>query len=194
MSAYAPGSTYVPYDLIPAGIALDSTQYGFPYVASLVLNEKVNKLSITPVVQLFAGARYGTPLATNGFDPTACSIVEGTTPVSCSTDLAGGIPNQVTGKFDNIGAFVEPTVLSGVTPEMRAANLANILNTCFGGSNEPWNVKGACTYTLPNGATEGAIGNTNFGQGPVQPIGQYAYEPAWTQQPFGIYVTGSFKL
>jgi hypothetical protein len=202
LSAYAPGSTYVPYDLIPAGIALDSTQYGFPYVASLVLNEKVNKLSITPVVQLFAGARYGTPLATNGFDPTACSIVEGTTPVSCSTDLAGGIPNQVTGKFDNIGAFVEPTQLLlhmqlsyDVSKNFTlTANLANILNTCFGGSNEPWNVKGACTYTLPNGATEGAIGNTNFGQGPVQPIGQYAYEPAWTQQPFGIYVTGSFKL
>ena len=202
LSAYSPGSTYVPYDLIPAGIDLESTQYGFPYVASLVLNEKVNKLSITPVVQLFAGARYGDPLATNGFDPTACTIVTAATAVSCGTNLAGGIPNQVTGKFDTIGEFVEPSQLllhMQVSYDVSknftlTANLANILNTCFGGSNEKWNVKGACTYTLPNGGTTGAVGNTNFGAGPIQPNSQYAYSPFWTQQPFGLYLTGSFKL
>ena len=147
-------------------------------------------------------ARYGDPLATNGFDPTACTIVTAATAVSCGTNLAGGIPNQVTGKFDTIGEFVEPSQLllhMQVSYDVSknftlTANLANILNTCFGGSNEKWNVKGACTYTLPNGGTTGAVGNTNFGAGPIQPNSQYAYSPFWTQQPFGLYLTGSFKL
>jgi hypothetical protein len=221
LSAYTPTSTYTPYDTIPAGIGLASTQYGDPYVTSLVLNEKVNKLSITPIVQMFAGARYGDPLATEGINPATCTGLLST--VAPSSDprykygsaggssydattcglLTGGIPNTVTGNFDTIGQYVEPTQLLlhlqlsyDVSKNFTlTANFANILNTCFGGSNEPWNVKGSCTYTLPDGALGGGVGNTyNPGTGQIQPSGAYAYEPAWTQQPFGIFVSGNFKL
>jgi hypothetical protein len=200
-SGYTSGSSYVPYTTVPAGIGLDAAQIGFPYVASLVLNEKVNKFSITPVIQMFAGQRYGDPLATNGFDPTACTIVQGATSVSCGTDLAGGIPNTATGKFDSIGEFVNPTQVLlhlqlsyDVSKNFSlTANLANVLNECFGGSNEPWNVKGSCGYIYPNGGLTGAVGNTNLGQ-PAQPIGASAYTPTYTQQPFGIFISGNFKL
>ena len=196
LSAYAPGQNSIPYDTIPAGIGLDATQIGYPYVASLVLNEKVKRFAITPVFQLFAGQRYGDPLATNGIDPTSC-----TAPGTCGT-LSGGIPNQATGNFDTIGEYVNPSQLLmhvqvsyDVTKNIQiVANVTNLLNTCFGGSKEPWNVAGACGYTFPNGGLSGAVGNTNPPGVPAQPIGQYAYSPFWSQQPIGIFVNANFKL
>jgi hypothetical protein len=219
LSAYTSGSSYVPYDTIPAGIGLDATQIGYPYVASLVLNEKLNRFAITPIVQLFAGQRYGDPLATNGVDPTACAGVlagsattdprykygaAGGSPFDATTcgQLAGGIPNQLTGSFDGIGAFVAPSQLLlnmqlsyEVTKNFSiVANVANLVNTCFGGSKEPWNVAGACGYTYPNGGLTGAIGNTyNPGQA-IQPIGANAYSPFWSQQPISIFVDANIKL
>jgi hypothetical protein len=219
LSAYTSGSSYVPFDLIPAGIGLDDQQIGFPYVASLVLNEKINKLSITPIVQFFAGQRYGVPLATAGIDPTTCTgILPGSTTgdpryqygaaggspydaTTCGT-LANGIPDVQTGAFDGIGQFVEPSQLLmhlqlsyDVTKNFSiVANLANIINTCFGGSNEPWNVKGACGYTYSNEGTEAAVGNTYNPGTALQPIGQYSYGPFWNQQPFNIFVTANLKI
>jgi hypothetical protein len=219
LSAYTSGSTYVPYDTIPAGIGLDASQIGYPYVASIVLNEKVKKLSITPIVQLFAGQRYGDPLATNGIDPTLCTGVlggstagdprypyggAGGSPFNAGTcgTLANGIPNVQTGSFDTIGQYTEPNLLLlsaqlsyDVTKNVTlVANFANIYNGCFGGSNEPWNIKGACGYTYPNAGLSGAIGNTyNPGQA-LQPIGHYAYTPYWPQQPFNFFVTANIKL
>jgi hypothetical protein len=218
-------STYTPYDTIPAGIGLDTQQIGYPYVASLVLNEHLNKLSIAPIFQLFAGQRYGDPLATSGVDPATCTGVlagsptgdprysygaPGGSPFDATTcgQLAGGIPNVVSRNFDGVGQYTEPALLLmhvqlsyEATKRLSiTANLANIVNTCFGGSNEPWNVKGACAYTFPNGGLAGAIGNAynpayvpNTGQS-LQPIGRYAYAPYWPQQPFNAFVTANFKL
>jgi hypothetical protein len=218
-------STYSPYSIIPAGIGVDSTQIGYPYVASLVLNEHLNKLSIAPIFQLFAGQRYGDPLATNGIDPTMCGATlagqtttgdpryqygaAGGSPYDSSQcgQLAGGIPNVATGKFDSIGQFSQPTLfLMHVQLSYEAtknfsltANLANVVNTCFGGSKETWNVKGACAYTYSNSGLTGAIGNAynpagSPGGQSIQPFGQYAYTPYWPQQPFNAYVTANFKL
>jgi hypothetical protein len=197
-SGYSTGSNYVPYDTIPAGIGLDAAQIGYPYVASLVLNEKVKRFAITPIVQLFAGQRYGDPLATNGIDPTSCT---GPTNTMCGT-LAGGIPNQATGTFDSIGQYVEPSQLLlhmqfsyDVTKNFQiVANVANLVNTCFGGSKEPWNVAGACGYTYPNGGLTGAAGNTQPVGVPVQPNSAYAYSPFWSQQPIGIFVNANIKI
>ncbi len=126
---------YVPYDTVPQGIGISATQYGVPYVASLALNEKIKRLSITPIVQLFAGQRYGSPLSTLGIDPTMCgATLAGASTVgdprynfgaaggapfdatSCGqlSDEGGnatGIPNMQTGAFDGIGAYVEPSQL-----------------------------------------------------------------------------------
>ncbi len=208
----------VPYDLIPAGIGLQANQIGFPYVGSLVLNERVKKFSITPIVQLFAGQRYGDPLATAGIDPTTCAAALGATAGdprypygaaggasydagSCG-QLASGIPNTQTGLFDGIGAFSEPNLILmhlqlayDVTKNLTiTANLSNVVNTCFGGSNVPWKVAGACQYTLVNQGLSGGIGNTyNPGQA-IQPASHYAYGPNWVQQPFGVFVDANIKL
>jgi hypothetical protein len=186
-----PNSTYAPYDFIPAGIGLDASQIGYPYVGSLVVNEHLNKLAITPIFQLFAGQRYGDPLTTNGQDPGGFIGLAG----------GGGIPDQATGKFDQVGQFTQPALfLMHVQLTYEAtknfsltANLANVLNTCFGGSKEPWNVSGACGYTVPAGGL-GAIGNTGTVGAPTQPISQYAYAPFWPQQPFNVFLTANFKL
>ena len=230
-NAFDGSGTYTPYTTIPAGIGVSAIQIGYPYVTSLVLNEKIKRLSITPIVQYFAGQRYGAPLATEGIDPATCSgTLAGSTtgdprynfgaaggsPFDASTcgQLLGGIPNSQTGGFDGIGAFVEPSQLMlhfqmsyEVSKNLTlTANLANVVNTCFDGSNVPWKVGGACGYGLdeagPTGSTSGpsgssitgGIGNTyNPGDG-IQNGMRYSYSPYWLQQPFGVYINANVRL
>ncbi len=218
-NAFSGTNTYIPYDTIPAGIGVSAVQYGYPYVASLTLNEKVKRFAITPIVQFFAGQRYGSPLATLGIDPTTCAAAlpgsttgdprynygaAGGSPFNAPScgQLLGGIPNLQTGKFDGIGDFVEPAQLLmhlqlsyQVSKNFTlTANLANVVNTCFGGSSVPWKVNGACSYGLVENGITGGIGNTyNPGDG-IQPAMRYAYGPAWLQQPLGIYVGANIGL
>jgi hypothetical protein len=230
-NAFSGSGIYTPYSTVPAGIGVSAVQIGYPYVTSLVLNEKIKRLAITPIVQYFAGQRYGSPLATEGIDPATCAA---TLPGSSAGDprypfgaaggapfdatscgqLLGGIPNPQTGAFDGIGAYVEPSQLllhfqlsyevsKTVTLTL---NLANVVNTCFGGSNVPWKVSGACGYgpdlagvtpatAGPAGSSiTGGIGNTyNPGDG-IQPGMRYSYSPYWLQQPVGIYVNANLKI
>ena len=220
IDAYSSGSISIPYDTIPAGVGLDATQIGFPFVASLVLNEKVKKLSITPVVQLFAGQRYGDPLATAGIDPTTCTAAlaspatgdprytfgtqagNGYNANSCGTLTS--IPNLQTGSFDGIGAYTEPSQLLmhlQVAYEVAknvtlTANLANVVNTCFGGTKVPWAVSGACGYTYTNGGVTGTggVGNVYNPRQAIQPSTQFSYGPFWSQQPFGIFVDANIHM
>jgi len=123
------------FDLLPQGFGSAVDGYGAPYIASLVLNERVGKLSIAPILQMFAGQRYGAPASTVGIAPDNCGAgLAGTTAgdprystpglgyqngvggapfdsTNCGSIGAGGIPNPYTGAFDGIGAFVEPTQL-----------------------------------------------------------------------------------
>ena len=218
-NAFSASQTYVPYDTIPAGIAVSATQYGYPFVASLVLNEKIKRFSIAPIIQLFAGQRYGAPLNTNGIDPATCTgaLASAATndprysfgsagglgydATTCGT-LTGGIPNVQSGAFDGLGAYVNPTqVLANLQLNYEvtknfgiSANLTNLVNTCFGGSKVPWAVKGACGYGLVDNTYTGAIGNTYNPGDAIQPSMANTYEPYWLQQPFGAYVTANFKL
>jgi hypothetical protein len=196
---FSSANKYIPYDTIPAGIGVSSGQYGVPYLASLVLNERIKNFAIAPIVQFFGGQRYSAPLATNGIDPTQCGTPGDVT--SCNT-LLGGIPDPFTGTFDGLGAFVEPSQLLlhfQLTYDVNknfglVANLANVVNTCFGGSNVAWKVTGACSYGLVSGGYTGGIGNTVNPGTPVQPAISAPYQPYWSQQPFGIYVNANFKL
>ena len=218
-NAFSASQKYIPYDTIPAGIGVSADQYGYPYVASLALNEKVKRFSITPIVQLFAGARYGSPLATLGIDPTSCTAALGTSSVgdprykygstggaaydasSCGT-LNGGIPNPESGAFDGLGAYSNPTQLLmhlqlnyDVSKNFSlTANLSNLVNTCFGGSKVPWAVAGACSYGVDYVGQSGDIGNTYNPGDAIQPQAQHAYAPVFNEQPFGVYVTGNLKL
>jgi Carboxypeptidase regulatory-like domain/TonB dependent receptor/TonB-dependent Receptor Plug Domain len=229
-NAFNGSGSYTPYDTIPAGIGVSAQQIGYPYVTSLVLNEKIKRFALTPIVQLFAGQRYGSPLATEGIDPTTCggTLAAATTgdprypfgaaggsPYDASTcsSLVGGIPNVQTGTFDGIGAFSEPSQLlvhlqlsyDASKAVTLTANLTNLVNTCFGGSNVPWKISGACSYgvdgagdqsteAIGSSGVTGGIGNTfNPGDG-IQPGMRYAYAPFWIQQPFGVYVNANVRL
>jgi hypothetical protein len=217
--AYAAGAISIPYDVIPAGIGVSSTAIGVPYNTSLVLNEKIGKVAITPVLQYFAGQRYGNPLGTNGIDPTTCTAVlagsttgdprynygaAGGSPYdasSCST-LASGIPNLQTGTFDGIGAYVEPSqiLLSAQLSYQVSksfsltANLANLVNTCFGGSKVPWTVPGACGYSYAGYGVEPSVGNAYNPGDAIQPALRNTYAPVFSQRPFALFVSGDFKI
>ncbi|HEV3154908.1 MAG TPA: TonB-dependent receptor [Candidatus Baltobacteraceae bacterium] len=123
---------YLPYSIIPGGLGTGVNAYNYPYVASLVLNYKHDKLSISPAFQFVAGNRYGAPETTPGIDPaTGCSPLATQVPNDPRYPHgvpAGGleydagtcgvvnnnlstivIPDPYTGQFDPIGAFRQPS-------------------------------------------------------------------------------------
>jgi hypothetical protein len=115
--------------------------YNYPYVATLILNYKHDKLNVTPSLQYQAGNRYGAPLTTPGIDPAAGFFplagatttgdprypygaagglpynaanphcMGATFSATCATTLS--IPDPYTGQFDGIGAFREPAQMLG---------------------------------------------------------------------------------
>jgi hypothetical protein len=116
--------------------------------------------------------------------------------------LAGGIPNQSTGTFDGIGAFAAPSqILLNFQLSYEAtknftltANFANIVNTCFGGSKEPFTVPGACGYSVSAFGFEGATGNVYNPGNVIQPALAKAYNPVYSNQPFNVFVSGNFRI
>ncbi|HET9030095.1 MAG TPA: TonB-dependent receptor [Candidatus Aquilonibacter sp.] len=132
-----PNASYVPYDVIPSAFA-SGNSYAVPDVASLILNWKHKKLSITPSVAYTSGSYYGSPLSMPGYVPQNCwqnpaaTVVGGvpspTTPgASCGsgqyvttvngaayTASSGYVytPDPYTGTFDSLGALKEPSQLT----------------------------------------------------------------------------------
>ena len=108
-------------------------------------------------------------------------------------------PNPDTGRFDNFGQYTEPSNLVGNLQISYAASkrvtfqaqLVNVVNQCFGGSNEPWTNAGphvGCWYTNTN-TTFPFTGNFyNPGNGfqgtSGQPYGPYLSTNAF-QQAYG---------
>jgi hypothetical protein len=192
-----PNGTYAPFSIVPVGVQLYSTSYVVPNVASLVMQYRYNKWSFIPSVQFHSGELYGAPETTYGFDPGTCAgnlgalapgdpryPFGGTGNAADATSCSGSlvIPDQFTGKFDAVGAFVEPSELNvhlGInyeaTPRMTfTLNLANIVNTCFGGSKEPW---------VSNNSKYCFYGNNAFF---VPPAGNF-YNPTTTIQTYAKY-------
>jgi hypothetical protein len=138
----------------------------------------------------------------SGYNYADCTAILGFA-TTASGAPTGGIPDQFTGKFDTIGAFAAPAQLLvhlqvsyDVTPRVSiVANLANIVNRCFGGSKTGFTVSGACSYTvLANGAS-GAVGNAYNPGSAVQAYTQLPYSPSWTDiNPFGVFVSARMKL
>ena len=197
------------YSLFPAGVGSFATPtYGAPFVTTLLLQYKHDKLAITPALQLSGGQRYGAPIAANGIDPSTCTGVLGA-PVTGSGiktsplypyGAAGGnaydattcggtvaIPNPQTGIFDGIGAFVDPASLQlhiqityDVTKRLTlVASLVNVYQNCFGGTKVPWAVKGACGYTEPILGEEAPIGNIYNNGYVIQPALSQEYVPTF---------------
>jgi hypothetical protein len=196
-----PNGSYLPYSIFPGPIGSGVNAYNYPYVATLLLNYKHDRLTITPSLQFVAGNRYGAPLTTPGIDPAAgCG-----TPLPGSTNGdprypygAGGgrpfnannggcaatlsIPDPYTGEFDGIGAFREPAQLLGhlqigydLSPRVNVSlTLANLLQTCFGGEHLPFTYywsNSTCLYTSLIG-------------GPYTPPVGNAYNPGANVQTF----------
>lgn len=200
-SLFDPTAAYLPFSIFPGPIGSGVNAYNFPYVATLLLNYKHDRLTVTPSFQFVAGNRYGAPLTTPGIDPAAgCGR-----PLAGSTTgdprypygAAGGgpfnanhqgcaatlsIPDPYTGQFDAIGAFREPAQLLGhlqiayqVSKRVTASvTLANLLQTCFGGQHTPFTYfwsSQTCTYT-------------NLIGGPYTPPVGNAYNPGANVQTF----------
>ncbi len=230
---------YFPTDTVVATTALNVNSYMIPYVATVILNYKWNHLAITPSFQFEAGQRYGVPETTEGIDPAAgCAplgplapndprYVGGTAGLTganaynattCASGLRA-IPNTFTGKFDGIGDFSAPSqflanmqISYDISPKITLQlTMANIINTCFGGTKAPWTTgtgtPHVCSYTSPF-ANSGFVGNTvgNF-YNPGTPIQQqwaYPYLPFFGvynpnvtgggNQPFNLFIDARVKL
>ena len=78
-SLFDPSASYLPFSIFPGPIGSGVNAYNYPYVATLLLNYRHNKFTITPSFQYVAGNRYGAPLTTPGIDPAA----------GCGKPLAG---------------------------------------------------------------------------------------------------------
>ena len=200
-SLFDPTASYLPFSIFPGPIGSGVNAYNYPYVATLLLNYKHDRFTITPSLQFVAGNRYGAPLTTPGIDPAlGCGP-----PLAGSTagdsrypyGAAGGgpfdanarhcaatlsIPDPYTGQFDAIGAFREPAQLLGhlqmayeLSPRVSlSVTLANLLQTCFGGEHTPF------TYFWSNQTCL----YTNLIGGPTTPPVGNAYNPGANVQTF----------
>ena len=223
------------YDLLPGPVGASADTFGAPYVGTLVLNYKHDKFSITPSLQLQAGARYGSPESNLGVDPATCAALAGSNSgndprynlngsgwggqsgvagydaMSCTGTIP--IPNVLSKHFDAMGEFVQPTQLVAnlqlsyeVSPKVTlVGTFANLVNTCFGGSKEPWNVdnRNVCSYGLVYGGLVNPVGNVFNPGATIQPGVAYPYQAALgavnvngnsTKTPFNFYLDARIKL
>ncbi len=207
-----PGANYPVYSIFPGGVGSSAASFETPYVATLVLNYKIKRFTITPSVQFQAGARYGYPLSTPGVAPDTCGALGtaakgdprytngsagglGYDATTCGSQIV--IPDQYTGNFDNLGSFRQPSQLLGnMQMTYKAsknltfvATLANIFNNCFGGQQTGFTWLGGsnvCSYATLPGAGGGVtpVGNAYNPTDNVQKFLKYPYAPA-----FGAYNT-----
>lgn len=211
-----PNGKYLPYSTFPAGIGSGANSFEFPYVATLILNYKRDRFTITPSFQLEAGNRYGAPETTPGIDPAAgCAALGGSAAkdprypygtaggapydaTSCNGQLSA-IPDPYTGKFDGIGAFREPAELLAnlrlsyrVTKNVElVGTFANIINRCFGGQKTAftyYNSPQVCSYGSLQSFVS-PVGNAYNPTANVQTFLRYPYEPS-----FGSYNDGGSSL
>jgi hypothetical protein len=182
-----PNSQFPTFSIFPGGVGSSAEAFGSPYVASLILNYKHDKLTVTPSFQFEGGGKYGYPQSNPGIDPAACASVIPGVPgyngggrynaIACGALSA--IPDTYTGVFDQPGAFTQPNLIAmnlqvnyEVSPRLAlTGTLTNIFNTCWGGSTEPWTVTdgNVCSYAA-SGYQQGYAGE-------IQPVGNM-YNPA----------------
>ncbi len=151
---------YTPYDVIPSPFNA-ANGYEVPDVASLILNYRKGRLAITPSLHYVNGANYGSPLVWPGYVPQSCSAQPAKTPTTPGLNCTGGaifLPDPYSGKFDNLGAFMQPAELTlnlqlsyqvsrNATLTFQAVNL---YNKCFQ-RGFAWDNSETCAYSsLPS--------------------------------------------
>jgi hypothetical protein len=192
-----PNGTYVPFGTVPGGVEAASGSYEIPQAATIVLNYKHDRWSISPQFQLFQGATYGDPLSGFGVDPASCAAAlasplkgdprypYGGTGTAYDATSCGGtiaIPDPYTHTFDGLGTFHQPNqflmhlqLTYDFSPRVSfVANVANLVDQCFGGTKAAWTVNAVgntvCGYGLP-------------GWGVPLPYGANIYNPGSTFLP-----------
>ncbi len=208
--------SYPSYDVVPTGTQLSSASYGVPNNATLSLTYHHQKVSVTPLFQFISGSRYGAPQQQLGVDPAACAPMAGSVAgdprypnggtglpydaTTCQNTIV--IPDQFTGKFDAPGAFIEPSYLAMQaqlsydvsTSATARLTMANILQSCFGGSSEPWTGgRPQCGYDVVAGHVP-PVGNIYNPGDSIQRLVQYPYGNILTSTPFNAYLALDFKL
>jgi hypothetical protein len=208
------GQSFPTYSIFPGGIGSSDSAFGAPYVATLVLNYKHQRWAITPSVQFQGGTRYGAPETTPGIVPNSCNALAGTTrydATSCGATLV--IPNQFTGSFDNLGSFVQPNEILGnlqlsydVSPKITlVGTLANIFNSCWGGTSAPWTVSNGkvCSYGIVGAGSIPTVGNVYNPGSTIQQqfrypylatLGSYNDDGSSLITPFQFYLSARIKL
>jgi hypothetical protein len=186
-----PNTEFPTYAIFPGGVGSAGAAFGVPYAASLIVSYKHDKFSITPSLQFEGGGKYGYPESMPGIDPAACSAVltgaagyngggrYDATKCGVGGNFVTAIPDTYTGAFDSLGAFTQPNLIAlnlqlnyDVSPRVTlTGTLANIVNTCWGGTVAPWTVTdgNVCSYAA-NGYEQGFAGE-------IQPVGNM-YNPA----------------
>ena len=231
-----PNSQFATYPIFPGGVGSSGAAFGVPYAASLLLNYRHARFAITPTLQFSGGGKYGYPQSMPGIDPAACSAVlpgvagangggrYDATKCGVGGSFLAAIPDTYTGAFDGIGAFTQPNLIAlnlqlsyDVSPRISlTGTLANIVNTCWGGSVEPWTITdhNVCSYAA-NGYEQGfaseiqPVGNmynpAGFHGSIIQPFVKYPYGAQFgpaspnnpdgaIKMPFQFFVTAKVKL
>jgi Carboxypeptidase regulatory-like domain/TonB-dependent Receptor Plug Domain len=167
---------------------LQGSYYGDPLSGYGVNPETCATLNATGSVA--GDPRYGYGAAGGSpYDATTCGAT-GVAPIS-EAGLGIAVPDPYTKTFDGIGAFRQPNQflmhaqLSYLaSPRVSfTVNVANIINSCFGGSVEPWTLdapKGSC-----GGGTSGngAGGYNQPGYNAPLRYGANIYNPGSSFQP-----------
>ncbi len=225
------GANFPTFDTFPGALGLNPQGFGSPYVGTLVLNYKHQKFAITPSVQFQGGTKYGIPISEAGIDPAAgCGKPLYGDRYNASTCLGGvvAIPDPYTGAYDALGAFTQPNEIIAnlqlsydVSPRIQLVGiLTNIVNYCWGGSQEPWSFTdgnicaygngtselGGTIYPVAPYGTPGAIVNPpGYPGSKIQPFRKFPYEPSFgpalvsaenfsTKAPIQFYITANIKL
>ena len=187
---------YTTYDQIPQPF-VGENGYETPHIASLILNYKRARLSVTPSFTYSSGASYGSPLSYPGYIPNGgCSVSPGTTtaiPYTCGGFSVANpnlpfimIPDQFTGHFDNLGEFKEPARFTmnmaiGYEFSKRVKTtliLNSLVDKCYQGGYA-WDNPHICSYSqLPSGGA---------GLGPSGNFIPVAQTPIPFRYPYGVF-------
>ncbi|MBV8373829.1 MAG: TonB-dependent receptor [Candidatus Eremiobacteraeota bacterium] len=190
---------FTTYDVIPTAFS-SANGFAVPNVATLVLNYKHNRFTITPNLTYNDGSFYGSPLSWPGYVPQSCTQNPARNPIapgaSCSgayTNAAGTtispgvifIPDPYTHQFDSLGSLRQPSQLTlnlQASYEVNAhatatVTASNLYNACFQ-RGYAWDDSNICMYSnLPSNILAPA---GNFLGAPPTEL-KYPYGP-WSNQ------------
>jgi len=209
---FATGAWYTPYDVVPSPFNA-ANGYEVPDVASLILNYRHGRFALTPSLHYVDGSDYGSPLVYPGYVPQSCSAQPMKTPMTPGVSCPGGsigaifLPDPYSGRFDNLGAFMQPAQLTlglqtsyDLTPRVTVTFQAvNLYDKCFQ-RGYAWDNSATCVYsTLPSNIL---APSGNFVKNPPVQL-RYPYGTFYNitevgissvMQPFGFFADISVKM